>query len=281
MLTVAGCVTVRTAEPRGGDTIAGSSVMPVPSARLGKGPGAVLVVAEIKEVEKLDPGFECRWRVINQETSKSYFITLNASSPQVFTQLDPGTYKTGRLGCGVSRVWDINDVFKDGFHVEHGAVSYLGKLFFEFKNGELETVRKATRVESARAFASAMNETPASVMPAISGFTGRKVEPAMVDSGEALRNGFDVYAKGFDDAGRQLESLVTHLKSCEQEESVRDHLRFGRLEYIALYKLGRFNEMKSRRETNAFSDKLRSCVERGMMAFHPTGKDDLEVRVRY
>jgi len=255
--------------------------MPVPSSSLGKGPGAILLVAELKQAEKLDPGFECRWRVIHQETGKSYFIALAAGSPQVFTQLEPGAYKTGRLGCGVSRVWDVDDVFKDGFRVEHGAVSYLGKLSFEFKNGELDTVRRATRVESARAFTSAMDGTPASVMPAISGFTGRKVEPSMVDSGEVLRNGFDVYAKGFEDAGKQLESLVTHLKTCEQEESVRDHLRFGRLEYIALYRNGRFNEMKNRRETNAFSDKLRSCVERGMMAFHPTGKTDLEVRVRY
>ncbi len=278
---VAGCVTVRTAEPRGGGAIAGSTVMPVPSSRLGKGPGAVLLVAEIKQVEKIDPNFECRWRVIQQETGKSYFITLNASNPQVFTQLETGSYKTGRLGCGISRVWDVDDVFKEGFRVENGAVSYLGKLVFEFKKGELDTVRKASRVESARAFAAAMNATPASVMPAISGFTGRKIEPSMVDSGESLRNGFDVYAKGFDDVGKQLESLVTHLKTCEQEESVSDHLRFGRLEYVALYKDGRFNEMKTRKETNGFSDKLRSCVERGMMAFHPAGKTELEVRVRY
>lgn len=276
-----GCVTVRTAESRGGEQVKTEHVLPVPSSRLGKGPGAILIVAELKAFEGGEQDFECRWRMIHQETNKSYFLTLKAGKSEVFSQMEPGTYKTGRLGCGVAKVWGIDDVFKEGFRVEDGSVSYLGKLTFEFKNTELETIRKSSRTESARAFAAAVNATPAIAMPVISGFTGRRIEPAMVEGGEALREGFDVYAKGVTDFKTQLDPLVSALQVCAKDDSTRDPLRFGRLEYIAVYKDGRFNEMKSRRETNGFSDRLRSCVERGMMAFHPGAKSELEVRVRY
>jgi len=278
-LLVTGCVTVRTAEKRGGAETPVASVMPVPSARTGKG-GAVLLIAEVKHTDDGNPDLVCRWRMINQESGRSFFLDVKAGSPRVYTQLDPGTYKAGRLGCGIARVWDIDDVFKEGFRVEDGLVSYLGKLVFEFKKNELDTVRKASRTESAKAFVSALSSTPAANQGVISGFTGRRIERGMVE-GSGAQEGFDVYAKGTGEANQLLEPLVNHLRNCAKDSSAQDPLRFGRLEYVAVYKDGRFNEMKARNDSNGFSDKLRSCVERGMMAFHPTAKNEIEVRVRY
>jgi hypothetical protein len=39
--------------------------------------------------------------------------------------------------------------------------------------------------------------------------------------------------------------------------------------------------MKDRRDVNAFSETLRSCVERGIMMFQSTSKSEFQLRVRY
>jgi hypothetical protein len=276
---LSGCAGLKMSPQRGSEEIKPSAVLPVPGGRTGKG-GAMLLVAEVKNVDGEARDFSCRWRVINQESSKSFFIDIkSAATAPIYLALDPGVYKTGRLGCGISKVWEIDDVFQQGFRVEDGSVSYIGKLIFEFKGNDLQTVRKASRAESAKSFAAAVDASPIKDQAVISGFTGRKIEAAMVASG--VQEGFDVYAKGTKDANKVLEPLLVQLKSCAKDNSPADPLRFGRLEYTAMYKDGRFNEMTSRQDANGFSDQLRSCVERGMMAFHPGAKNEIEVRVRY
>jgi hypothetical protein len=275
------CETVHTAPSRGGEDLKTATMMPVPGARSGE--GAVLVVAEIAGAA--NETLTCRWRVVNQETSRSFFLTVKADEPNVFAHLDPGTYKTGRLGCGITKVWDVDSVFPEGFRIEAGRVSYLGKLIFQFNGAELQVVRKASRNESATAMQPAIDATGAAQMDLISGFTGQAIDRGVAGLGvnpglaSEPKDGFDVYAKGIEKPEMALVPLVSHLKTCAKAEG--DAGQSGKLEYVALYKAGRFSEMKSR-EATGFTDRMRSCIERGMMTFHPVSKIDLvEIRVRY
>lgn len=276
-LGLSACSTVRTSPERGGEDIKTSSLLPVPASRAKIGTGVVLLAAEFRGVDP-DSDQTCRWRVINQETRASFFITLEPDEAFAVAQLEPGQYEAGRFGCGVGRVWDLRDTFKGGFKIEDGKLSYVGKLIFEFDNGDLDTIKHAPRAESAASFIEAMGTEGLSKFSAISGFTGKPIEKGMVEIGES-RDGFDVAAKGVNTSG--LNSLVVNLTECSKEEVSADPLRFGRLDYLAIYKGGRFSEMKDRKEANGFSDRLRACVERGIMAYHPDKKSDVEVRVRY
>ena len=276
------CSTVATAPQREAKQIKTRSVMPVPASRGADESGGVLLVAEFQGIEEDElADMSCRWRVIQEESGKSFFIPIKPSEPASFAALEPGRYRTGNMGCGLARVWDLDDVFKQGFLVEEGRASYLGKLIFAFEGSRsLDTVKKATRVESASALSSGRAALPNPNMEIVSGFTGRKIDMAIVDSGN-LREGFDVRATGISTGVRALDPLVASLKTCANEETARDPLRFGQLEYVAIYRKGRFSEMKDRQESNALSDRLRSCVERGIMAFHPAASSEIEVRVKY
>ena len=290
MLTLTSCETLRTMNDNGNDSASTvpakerESVLPVPASRATNGGSAVLVVAEFHGLAESDSEIRCRWRITNRDTGKSYFLNLEPGKPNVFITADPGTYKTGRLGCGISRVWEVTDVFKDGFKVDSGHVSYLGKLTLNFKEGDLDVIHEASRAESAKSFLSAIaavnGSTKGAPLAAISAFTEKPLDQSMI-SGTEASEGFNVFAKGIDDPNRTLNPLIANLQTCSRSEAATDPLRFGRLEYIAAYKDGRFSEMKERQEANAFSDHLRSCVERGIMAFHPPQKNDVEVRVRY
>lgn len=272
---LAGCETLRTAPQRGDEPIQTKAILPVPGTRTGD--GAVLLVAEVKG-EDLDSEMVCRWRVVNEKTAKSYFLSIKANDPYVFAQLDAGTYKTGRLGCGISRVWDVDQVYKSGFKVEAGRASYLGKLVFNFNGRALESVHKSSKTESTQAMNPAIEATPAKGMEVISAFTAEPVGRGVATS--EARDGFDVFAKGVDNPSVALEPLVVNLKKCAKAEVDNDANSQGSLEYVALYKGSRFSEMKSR-DAKGLSDGFRSCVERTMMAFHPEAKSDVELRVRF
>ncbi len=278
---ITACDTIQTAPSRGSERV---EVMPVPGSRSGDGASSALLAFEFTGMQSDNDAVVCRWRIVNQDTKTSYFINFKISENAVLVALDPGLYKTGRLGCGINKVWDLDDVFKDGFHVDQGQVSYLGKLYFDFKDGELSKLRKAPRSESAEAFVNAVPLVPAANRKSfISAFTERPIDPSMVaTSGKPeTPDAFDVQVKGIANAGPALKPLLANLTGCSNQESASDPIRYGHLEYTAVYKDGRFSEMKDRQETNAFSDRLRSCVERGIMAFHPDLKKDVEVKVRY
>lgn len=278
------CESVKTAPSRGGDEIQTSTVMPVPGSRAGTGDGAVLLVADIQGLAD-DAELNCRWRVINQDTGKNYFLSLRSESTNIYSHLDPGLYKTGRLGCGIGEVWDVDNVFNEGFKIEGGRISYVGKLTFQFKSsGDLQAIHKAPRSESAQAMQPAVDQLDpkeVAAMPVISGFTGQAVTSAEIAAPE--RDGFDVFAKNLENPKTALAPLMSTLKECAKAEG--DSAQIGRLEYVAVYQSGRFSEMKTR-DAQGFSDRMRSCIERGLMAFHPKQKsaaaaDPIEVRVRY
>jgi hypothetical protein len=281
LMSFIGCTTVKTAPERGSDEIQTRAVLPVPSSRSGQGAGGILLVTDFSG--RAAAGLAdtpCRWRMIHKASGKSYFVNLARDNEATFSSMEPGHYQTGRLGCGVKKIWELDEVFKDGFTVEAGKVSYLGKLTFVFAGKDLKEIQKASRAESAQAFPAAVQAVPPGSGEVISGFTGRSLSTKMVDTDE-LRDGFDVFATGLKDASRELEPLLSKLQNCAKSEGVADPVRFGRLEYIAVFRNGRFSEMKDRRDVNAFSETLRSCVERGIMMFQSNSKSEFQLRVRY
>ncbi len=277
LLFSVGCATIRTAEVRGNETIDTRRFLPVPASRSQEASGLVLLAYEMRG----ETARACRWRVIHKGTGKSYFIQIEPGTTYTLTEIEPGEYEATRFGCGIGRVWNLDETFKKGFLVEEGKISYLGKLVFDFDEGELQVIRRASRAASAVAFVSAVEAERLGNWPAISAFTGKPISRTMVENAE-VRDGIDVVARGLSDPSTSLAPLLADLKACVRREGGVDPLRFGYLEYTALYRGGRFAEMKDRVEANGFSDRLRACVERGIMALHLPEKDkDVEVRVRY
>jgi hypothetical protein len=270
------CSTVQMAAQRGGDKIDTNTITPVASAKADRGAGGVLVVTEFQGLEEsgIDESTACRWRVINTETNASAFIPVKPNEPNSFVHLEPGTYKTARLGCGIGHVWDLEGVFKNGFEVQAGHVSYLGKVFFIFKGRDLDSVKTASRTQSAEALASAQAIIPAEGMDVISGFTGGAINR---DVAGENHDGFQVVGKGIDTSA--LQPLLMNLKACAN--SKKDPMKIGGLQYVAVYREGRFSEMLDRKEDQSLSDDLRACVERDMMSFHPAEKTEVQVNVKY
>ena len=93
----------------------------------------------------------------------------------------------------------------------------------------------------------------------------------------AQASGFDVNAKGLA-SGPQLNSLLSQLRSCEPRS--KDPLQFGRLDYTAHYKAGRFADFSLKRDENAFGDQFRSCVQETLTEFRPPA-GDVEIHVVY
>lgn len=274
-----GCQNVQTAPQRGSEQIATKSVMPVPATRGKSGTAGILFAYDFENDENIVGSSGCRWRMVNKDTGESFFVDIKSGTSAAFGALSPGLYETGRLGCGISKVWDLTGIFKEGFRVEAGSVSYLGKLNFVFRNKALEEIRKASRAESASAFTQAITVLPPAAGETVSAFTLQRITTDMAQAASD-GSGFDAFAVGVKD-GSVLDPLVGSLQACEKKVSGQDTLRLGRLEYVALYKDGRFIEMKSRTDNNTFSDALRDCISARMADYKPSVKNSMEVRVKY
>ena len=273
-LVLSSCAVVQTSPQRGTSSLDTKTILPVPASRGSDSSAGVLVAYGFQGDGAIKSG-QCRWRVINQETKKSYFITLDAGQTSAFAPLEPGTYDTAKLGCGLTKVWDLEGTFAGGFKVQAGSASYLGKVTFMFEKGDLTEVKKGSRSESAEAFAQAADTVPGG-MPVVSAFTLAPVDRAVAADG-AVTRGFDIKAKGIQ--GPILDELAEQLKGCGNAD--RDTLRMGSLDYTATYKGGKFVEFTNRKDSGSFSSELRQCVSDTMTGFLPPAKGPVEIRVGY
>lgn len=278
VVTLIGCQSVRTAPERGSEEVIPKGVLPVTSERNVPGTSGVLLTYEIRGGERVVGSSGCRMRVLNRETRSSVFLDIKQNEAAVFEPLEPGAYEVTRIGCGIGRIWDLNDLYKSGFQVQSGRVSYLGKLIFVFKSGKLDVVLKGTRLDSMQSFSSVQAVIPVGYGPMISGFSGLPITDEMVQ-GE-IRDGFDVFIQGTRNPDGHLDPLLENLKECASRENSRDPLRFGQLEYVALYRDGRFASFKSQVDKNALSTDMRGCIQDAMQKFRPYG-DESEIQVRY
>ena len=276
---LAGCQSITPGTPRGQEPLETKTVMPVARERSTSGNGGLLMVTDFRGEDGPKNG-TCRWRMINKDSGQSYFVNLAVGNTATFTSLPPGTYLTGRLGCGISKVWDLDKIFTNGISIDADHVSYIGKLTFVFQGSQLKEIKKGSRSESAGTLGTALNVVPAGSGQLVSGFTLRAITPVMYQ-GASVSEGFDIQAAGLKNASSALESVARNLKTCANSESAADPLRIGRLEYVAAYKQGRFNEMKSRTDDNAFSDRMRACVEQSLMKYQSIDRGEFEIRVKY
>lgn len=274
VFALSSCGLVQTAPQRGTSSLDTKTILPVPANRGADEASGVLVAYEFNGDGAIKKG-ECRWRMINKETKKSFFLTLDTTKNSAYAPLEPGTYDTAKLGCGLTKVWDLEDTFAGGFKVQPGSASYLGKITFNFEKGDLGEVKKGSRSESADAFAMAADTVP-SGMPVVSAFTLAPVDREIAAEGAGTR-GFDVKAKGLQ--GPILNELTTQLKGCSTSD--RDTLRMGHLDYTATYKAGKFVEFKNRKDSGSFSEELRKCVSDTMTGFIPDSKGSVEIQVGY
>jgi hypothetical protein len=283
-----GCqTTVKTAPQRGGSEY--KSWLPIIDRSTQTG-GAILLAHQALDPAKTIGAEGCRLRVENQDTGKSLFLTVKPTEPGVLVGADPGHYVARRLGCGISSVWNLEDLYGEAFTVEKDQVSYIGKLIFSFDaKGNLESVKKGSRIENSESLALLLLQVAKGADGhLLSGFTARPITHEMLDG--AKREGFDVFALGVRPAEQQsLNPLLEKLKMCSNEAGKTDPLRFGELEYVAIYNQGRFDSIRDRKDNNAFSDSFRGCVEKSLQTYNMTSpaaansasRGQARVRVRY
>jgi hypothetical protein len=274
--SIIGCAQVQTAPQRGAASVNTQSVMPVVKNSANK-PDSGVVFSYTFVGGTMPADGSCRVRFIKKDSGKSTIANLKSADTASFSALAPGLYDMGRMGCGLTRVYEMTDLYPNGFRVEAGKASYLGKIIFKFEGNDLKEVNKASRSDSALAFGDISAAVPPGT-PIVSAFTLAQITNEMAEAGGTTA-GFTVRAKGMQ--GPALDQLLADLQGCEKKVAATDPLRFGTLDYTAAYKAGRFWDLKERHDTNAFPETLRDCVSETLSAFTPNAKTAVEVRVVY
>ncbi|MEK7357464.1 MAG: hypothetical protein AAB250_13515, partial [Bdellovibrionota bacterium] len=91
--SLSACAVVQTAPQRGTASMNTETILPVPAGRGSDSDAGVVVAYEFTGDGAVKDG-SCRWRVINKDTKKSFFITLATNVSAAFAPLEPGTYET-------------------------------------------------------------------------------------------------------------------------------------------------------------------------------------------
>lgn len=272
------CTMVQTAPQRGSEKIETASVTPVPAGRGSREDSGIILAYEFinQNGEKLDVDGNCRLRWMETTSRRSFFMTIDRTKNAAYVALPPGRYETGRMGCGVTKVWDLGNILKGNVQVASGSASYAGKVSFVFAKKQLEVVEKASRSQHAAGYIAALRVLPEN-QRMVSGYNLIPLTDEMANEG-AQATGFDVHAQGIP-TGPVLNGLLGQLRSCEPKAT--DPLLFGRLDYTAAYQKGHFAEFKSRRDANAFNDQFKSCVSDTLSGFRPPQTGPVEIHVIY
>jgi hypothetical protein len=278
-LSLSSCETVRTAPQRGSDKIDTGSMLPVPSGRGSREDSGLVLAYEFvtPNGEKIDDDGMCRLRLVEMSTRKSYFMQIDRSKSASYVGLPSGHYETVRIGCGIMKTWDVGDIFKGGLQVQTGGASYAGKVSFVFKKGQLEVVERASRQQHANGFQAATAAVPQG-LGIVSAYNLMPLTEEMASEG-ANASGFDLQAQGIP-TGPVLNKLLSQLHHCDSE-GAKDPLRFGKLDYTASYKNGKFSDFTSRKDPNAFGDQFKSCVTETLSSFRPPQTGAVEIHVIY
>jgi hypothetical protein len=284
--TLLSCSTMRTAPERGSEKI--ESMMPVPkSAHVASSQqgGATGVLLTSVNVNKVNDGGECRLRLENTSTRKSYFVSLH-SDQAVYADVEAGHYQLRRIGCGFSKVWDLSNLLPEGFQIAGGTVGFLGKIIFVFelneKSGksELSQVKFASRIENARALDLALEKVPEDQKNSlVSAYTGRPISIAMRNN--ETQNGFDVLGQGLRSGTAPLQPLLESLKSCATIANKTDPLQLGTLKVVAKYSSRHFVAIEEASGENALSETFVSCVRKSHERFTPTVAGDLKIKTQF
>jgi hypothetical protein len=283
LTSLAGCDTVQTAPQRGGEKIETGTMLPVPAGRGSREDSGLTIAYEFitPNGTRLDEDGMCRLRLVDTASRRSYFIQLDRQKTAAYVALPAGHYETLRMGCGITKTWDVGDIFKGGLQVETGSASYAGKVSFVFQKNQLQVVERASRSQHANGFAAAVGVVPQGLR-IVSAYNLVPLTEEMASEGQNA-SGFDVNAKGLK-TGPVLNGLLGQLRQCEPKpksgKGSVDPLMFGKLDYTAAYQNGKFRDFTSKKDANAFNDQFKSCVAETLSSFRPpTG--DVEIHVVY
>ncbi len=197
----------------------------------------------------------CRLRLRQRESGREKLLQLRADVPVSVQSLEPGTWDAMRLGCGVTRLWEIKDLFRDGIVVKANSVSVVGWFVFDFDERTLRGVREAGREENTRLAAAIASQWSTATSKLISGFSGKELPKELESRDEIVR----VKAIGLKQNQAILEPLLARLQACASGGIRQDPLRAGRLRIEAQYRSGAFVGAKSGSSAHALRDDLVTC----------------------
>ncbi len=224
----------------------------------------------------------CRLRMRQRESGDTVLLKIDAKNPVSLQALKPGTWDAKRLGCGLTRVWDLEGLMREGFVVKAGSMSVIGWFVFEFDDRTLVTVREGGRKENtamALQLRSVAGGWPASASTLISGFSGKEI-PAAVKL-EARDEVVRVKATSLRDSDAKLLPLLNRFQGCASQGMKVDPLRAGTLRLEVSYKAGKFNGAKTSGNDHALRDDLVQCILQAHETFVLDSGGDFTLETTY
>lgn len=218
----------------------------------------------------------CRLRVRHRESGDTVLMKIDPKTPVTIQSLKPGTWDAKRLGCGLTRIWDLEGLFRDGFVVKENSISVIGWFVFEFDQRTLTTVREGGRQENT-ALAQQLRGGWSGSSKLISGFSGKPIPSHLESRDEIVR----VKATGLKNSDELLRPLLTRFQDCASAGMKVDPLRAGTLKMEATYKGGVFQGAKSVIHDHALRDDLVQCIVQAHETFAIPGAGDFTLETIY
>jgi hypothetical protein len=218
----------------------------------------------------------CRLRVRHRESGDTALLKLDAKTPVSIQDLKPGTWDAKRLGCGLTRVWDLEGLFRDGFVVKNESISVIGWFVFEFDDHTLLRVREGGRQENTN-LAMQLRGGWSGASTLISGFSGKAIPAKLESRDEVVR----VKATGLKNSDQLLQPLLARFQSCASQGMKVDPLRAGTLKIEATYKAGVFTGARTLSQENALRDDLLQCIRDAHEKFELAGAGDFTLETTY
>jgi hypothetical protein len=224
----------------------------------------------------------CRLRMRQRETGDTVLLKIDTKNPVTIQELKPGTWDAKRLGCGVTRVWDLEGLMREGFVVKPGAMSVIGWFLFEFDDRRLITVREGGRKENtamAVQLRTVAGGWPTSASTLISGFSGKAIPAAskLEVRDEVVR----VKALSLRDSDAKLLPLLNRFQGCASQGMKVDPLRAGTLKIEVSYKAGKYAGSKTSSSDHALRDDLVQCIIQAHETFVLESGGDFTLETSY
>lgn len=218
----------------------------------------------------------CRLRVRHRESGDTVLLKIETKTPVSIQSLKPGTWDAKRLGCGLTRVWDLDGLFRDGFIVKSESISVVGWFVFEFDDRTLVSVREGGRQENTN-LAMQLRGGWSGPSQLISGFSGKPI-PAKFESGDETVH---VKAMGLKNSDQLLQPLLARFQSCASQGMKADPLRAGSLKIEANYESGVFTGARTLSQDSALRDDLLQCIRDAHEKFTLAGSGDFTLETTY
>lgn len=229
----------------------------------------------------------CRLRLREDKSGETLFVTLKIGQPLIFQKLKPGHWEVKRLGCGLTKVYDLDGAFADGFTVKAGKVSALGWMVFGFDRRGLQIFREGGRDENTQWLQSLLGHWPKSSSKRessfpistnlISGFSGKEIPDGVVMRDEVVR----LKAKGLRFDESVLQPLAKALQGCAATAMKTDPLRAGEFKMESQYLNGAYRSSKTLSAANALRDEFVVCLLRAHEAYSAPGSGEFFIETTY